>query len=310
MDNQREERPQELVYVQLVREDLCSAGDEISLIDLWLVLARRKWMIIGITILCLALGAGYAWMKPVTYEYRTGIRLAAIHGGKKSDGWKLLTSGERTMALLNELIIPQQRQKLFGAAEDKGPKIDVVRQKKDRSLTLKSNAQQKNAGQVKQLHQAVAEELARRQAEVLEKRIEMTTKPYVLQTSLLQDQLKTLQKQLQLLGTHLDEGTSVRSLVNALQMGDIRKEITDTRMQLVRATSAIELIREASHPTRIPYSVAVKSDQPVGMGKPIIIALSLVLGLMMGVWGAFFSEFLATAKSVARERKQRGSDLP
>ncbi|MFP4041020.1 MAG: Wzz/FepE/Etk N-terminal domain-containing protein [Desulfosudaceae bacterium] len=303
MNDQHEDTPRELVYVRPVRDDYYGAGDEISLIDLWLVLARRKGIVMAITILCLALGVGYALMKPVVYEYRTGIELAAIHGGPESDGLELLTSRDGTVVLLQDLIIPEQREDLFGE-EEQGPDIEVVQSEDEFSLALNSKAQPVNAGKVKQLHQAVADELARRHDEVLEKRIEVMSKPYVSQASLLRDQHKMLQEQLRLLATNSDGGDGIPSLVDARQKGDIREEIADTRVKLVTATSAAELIREASQPTSISY-LAAESEEPVGMGRTIMVALALVLGLMAGVFLAFFSEFISKARAIAAQKKQQ-----
>ncbi|MFO7817960.1 MAG: Wzz/FepE/Etk N-terminal domain-containing protein [Desulfovibrionales bacterium] len=295
MNEEQQNLPKEMVYVRPVAYDAYSESDELSLIDLWLVLSRRKWIVVGITILCLALGAGYAWIQPTVYEYRSGIELAAIHGGPESDGLKLLTSREGSSVMLQELIIPEQREILFGE-EGPGPNIQVAQSKDEYSLVLKSNAQPVNSGKVKQLHQAVADEMAKRHAAVLDKKIEVMSKPYVSQASLLRDQLKMLEEQLRLLSTRSDEDNGIRSLVDAQQMGDIREEIADTRVELAEATSAVELIREASQSTRTSY-LAVESEQPVGMGKMIMAFLALLLGLMAGVFLAFFSEFISNARA-------------
>jgi len=66
----------------------------------------------------------------------------------------------------------------------------------------------------------------------------------------------------------------------------------------------VELIRKASRPTRISY-LAVESGQPVGMGKTIMAALALVLGLMAGVFLAFFSEFISNARAQKQQLESR-----
>ena len=50
-------------------------ADEISLVDLWLVLARRKWVIIGVFFVVLGLGGVFAFLKPQSYRYSTPIEI-------------------------------------------------------------------------------------------------------------------------------------------------------------------------------------------------------------------------------------------
>ena len=136
------------------------AEDEISLVDLWLVLMRRKGVVLGITVLCLALGIGYAMLKPVVYEYRTGIELAEVHGGSESKGMEVLTPKAGAIVLLRDVIIPDQRRRLFGE-EGSAPRLQVVENGGKASLILKSAAEPKNRKQVEKLHDAVGEILAK-----------------------------------------------------------------------------------------------------------------------------------------------------
>ncbi|MBS0014706.1 MAG: hypothetical protein KFF46_12145, partial [Desulfobacterales bacterium] len=295
MSNPEEDSRKELVYVRPAADYSYSDADEISLVDLWLVLVRRKWILLGITLLCLALGAGYAWMQPVVYEYKTGIELARIHGGPESEGLELLSPREGSVVFLQNVIIPTQRESLFGE-EGNGPRIQVEEQKTDYTLMLLSTAKPKDVNQVKRLHEAVVEALADQHKPVLKKNIEVITKPFEARTKMLEKQIELLRDQLQRLSSRSHNENSISSLVDAQQMGDIREELSKIQVRMTDARSAVEMIREASNPTRISY-LAAESEDPAGPGKTLIAALSLILGLMLGVFAAFFMEFLASARA-------------
>lgn len=301
MNDQEGESRKELVYVRPAADGPYSESDEISLVDLWLVLTRRKWVILGITVLCLALGLGYALRKPVVYDYRTVIELAGVHGGPESEGLELVSPREGSIGFLQNVIIPAQRERLFGE-EENGPRVDVEKPGSDYSLMIKSTANPKNADQVKELHQGIVEALEKKHAPVIEKRIDVTAKPFKARAEMLQEQINMLQEQLQRLSSRSHDVNSISSLVYAQQMGDVREELAEARVKLTDAKSAVETIREKSRPTRINF-LAAESEDPVGTSKALIGALSLVLGLMAGVFGAFFLEFLGHAKKAAQERE-------
>lgn len=300
MNDQESDSRKELVYVRPVADYPYSENDEISLIDLWLVLMKRKWMILGITALCVVLGAGYAWMQPVVYEYRTSIELARISKG--SNSLELVSPRDENFVLLKNVIIPAQRKSLFKEEESK-PRVEIEKQETDYSLMLKSAAEPQDADKVKKLHDAVAESLEEKQEPVLKKRIDIRVKPLKTRAKSLQDQIDTLEDQLQRLSARSHDLNSISSLIDAQQMGDIRRDIAQARVKLADAESAIETIQEASQPTRTSF-VAAESEEPVGTGKALIGALSLVLGLMLGVFAAFFTEFLASASAAAEEKEK------
>lgn len=291
----------ELVYVRPISGDPYPESDEISLVDLWLVLARRKWIIMGITVLCLALGAGYVLMKPVVYDYRTVIELAEVHGGPESEGLERISSREGSIDLLQSVIIPAQRESIFGE-EGNGPSVEVEKSDSDNSLLIKSTARPEKADQVKELHQDIVKALDKEQAPDLKKRIDVTINPFKARAEMLQEQINTLQEELQRLSGRSRDVNSTRKLVYVLRMANIRAELAEARVKLTEPESAVETIREKSRSTRTSF-LAAASEDPVGAGKHLVISLSVVLGLMLGVFAAFFMEFLTHAKAAAQERK-------
>ncbi len=73
--------------------------DEISLVDLWLVLAKRKRLIAAVAGTIAVAGLLYALLMPRAYTYTTSIEIAR-------DGDKLLESPQTVLAKLQESYIP------------------------------------------------------------------------------------------------------------------------------------------------------------------------------------------------------------
>ncbi len=277
--------------------------DEISLIDLWIVLARRKWIVAGVTILCLAAGVWYASMQPVQYDYRSGIELARIF--EMSDGGGklvLLTSRNGSVALLEDVIIPSQRKVLFDG-ETSGPRVSVSERGDSHHLMISSIVERERADRVKKLHEAVIMGLAENHASILENNIALRVNPLKTRSEMLQRLVEEREGQLDHLASRNHEGSGVLGLIDVQQMADIRRELAEVQVALTDMMSVVEAVEEASHGTRIRF-LGVESENPAGTGKTLIVALSLVLGVMLGVFGAFFSEFLAAVRKQDRERSQ------
>ena len=52
--------------------------DEISLIDLWNVLVRRRWLIAGVTLLCLLVAGLYTTLVTPVYESRSVLLVGKV----------------------------------------------------------------------------------------------------------------------------------------------------------------------------------------------------------------------------------------
>jgi len=75
--NELESQSRNLQYVMMERP----AEDEISLIDLWLVLVKRKKVFFYIILLSLIVGILFAFSRPLVYEYSAPIEIGTDQGG-------------------------------------------------------------------------------------------------------------------------------------------------------------------------------------------------------------------------------------
>lgn len=76
--------------------------DEISLLDLWAVLVRRRLWFFGIAVLVVLASAAYALMRTPVYEYRALVEIAS-----KADGTTPIENPSAVAARFNDIYIPQ-----------------------------------------------------------------------------------------------------------------------------------------------------------------------------------------------------------
>ncbi|WP_018880494.1 Wzz/FepE/Etk N-terminal domain-containing protein [Thioalkalivibrio sp. ALE30] len=265
--------------------------DEISLYDLWDVLMRRLPVMLGVAVLTVALGVVYALFQPVEYEYRSGVDLPRVY----SSGLTNVVSQEMATARLEDVIIPQQRDALFGG-EERGPRVRVSAHGSDYSLILESASTREAAEHVANLHDKIITDLAEWLTPRFEQSLATSLRPHRNRIEVLDEQIAILQEDLDTLYARLGEGDEIAGLIVAQQIGDIRRELSRLRSSRTDAASNAETIEAMSRDTEQTF-LAGESDTPVGAGRSLIVALSVVLGGMLGLFAAFFWEFVSNARS-------------
>ncbi|WP_018950671.1 Wzz/FepE/Etk N-terminal domain-containing protein [Thioalkalivibrio sp. ALMg11] len=265
--------------------------DEISLYELWDVLVRRLPVLLGVAVLTVVLGVAYAMMQPVVYEYRSGVDLPRVY----SEGLMDVVSQDMAIARLDDVLIPQQRDALFGD-EERGPGVRVSARGSDYSLILESTSTREAAEHVADLHEGVIAALAEWLAPRFEQSLATNLRPLNNRIEVLDEQIALLQEDLNTLYERLGEGEDITGLIVAQQIGDLRRELAELRTQRVDARSSAETVQAMSRDTEQTF-LAGESDSPVGAGRSLIVALSVVLGGMLGLFAAFFWEFVSNARS-------------
>lgn len=273
--------------------------DEISLYDLWNVLVRRRLVIAAVLMLILAAGGTHAVLKPVTYEYRSGIEIAHVYRGEEASGdrYRHIESADAAQASLNDLVIPSIRRDLAGG-EASPPRVRVQVRSASNSLLLLSTAEPAQAEEVARLHTAIAEGLAERHRPALERELALVLQQLQVQAEVLRAEVAADREQIEFIQEreHAEAGEAgVVALIDAQRLADLRRNLTETQGQLARVESNITAVEQASRPTTVSF-LASQSEEPVGTGRSLIIALSLVLGLMAGIFAAFLWEFIGNAR--------------
>ncbi|WP_019572118.1 Wzz/FepE/Etk N-terminal domain-containing protein [Thioalkalivibrio sp. ALMg3] len=265
--------------------------DEISLYELWDVLVRRLPVLLGVAVLTVVLGVVYALMQSVEYEYRSGVDLPRVYSG----GLANVVSQDMAIARLEDVLIPQERDQLFGD-EERGPRVRVSAHGSEYSLILESTSTREAAEHVADLHEGVIAAMAEWLRPRFEQSLASHLRPLNSRIEVLDDQIALLQEDLNALYGRLGEGDDIAGLIVAQQIGDIRRELSRLRSSRTDAASSAETVVAMSRDTEQTF-LAGESDDPAGAGRSLIVALSVVLGGMLGLFAAFFWEFVSNARS-------------
>lgn len=332
--------------------------DEISLIDLWIILVRRKWVVAGVLLFCVLLGLGWVLLKPPSYQYETTIQIGEVFTG---DSLQPIEPVASVLAKVQETYIPLARARVLNGDAPGGFKLEARSPADSELIVLSGEGPPAQQGTYHKLLQGVLEQVQndlRPRFQAAQKAIErerMSAEAHLQQlkaeASLSQERLKrldgwteTLDQRLQDTRAELqelrrqretllkrpasdsDEGrlialngdvANLRETISHLQeqlgrrIPEQRNEITrglkqnvvDQNMQQVHIqgiaarAAALQPTRAVLEPRRLPG--------PTGTSPVVILALAGVLGLMLGIFAAFFTEFLARANVVMRASAER-----
>jgi len=339
MDNKMPvERRAPVAYLQ---HPEASPEDEISLVDLWLVLLRHKRLIAGVFAAVLVLGFILALLAPRNYAYTTTIQIA-------SDGEGLLEQPETLLAKLNESYIPfVLRQASNADPKAPRPEIEAKIPKDSRIIVMVS----KGAETDQELHFKLHNDVMKRLAQDYDPEIDVVKLTMENNLNRIRNQLDKLKDEATSLlaqGKRLDE----QELLLKEQLKDIQKLIDNSESNRSKAVNEVEgeakamtlmlidnetkkyLDREADIKERLlvgmsaerdklknaiadnlrgqtelqeglqelqakianirhtrPITPTLRSYEPEGTSRAVIIVLAGVLGLMLGICLAFVAEF-------------------
>lgn len=328
--------------------------DEISLIDLWRVLERRRWWLFGIALVVIAAGVIYAVMQTPRFAFETQITVPSYADGTPLIDLRSLQ--EET----HERLVPELLAATADTHATRGLGAELRQRGSAPLLVLSTTATQERAPAVEALHSQIIDtlilriedrirheqtglaqqwEAVQRQHALIQPSTEATDEQEPesgnLEAEIQAEQLRT---QEDLLRMQLEE---TRSLLSDLAARDSRsadarsalllhqhelqqmllRDIPSQRSELITrlldrgqaalagsiSTNAFEQAREwyesrlERHDAPQAGEIAVMSSAPAEDRRDLIIALSIVLGLMLGVFGAFFREFLANVRAADNE---------
>lgn len=253
--------------------------DEINLCDYINVLIKRKVTILIVFFLCVAVAAIYSFTTPKIYKVEETIRIGQINDS--------LISKEEAIRLIRSKNILQ-------------PVVEALN--KDLSLSgLKETIKIKEVKGTNFLSVSINHKSPQRAIEILKNTadnfIEYGNNLYAKKIKLLEERMETLETQKQ----------SVKREINSLQ-GVIKDKITpDYPLIQNTLTNYEEIYSKLDEET---YSLKNKladarkfelfepplePENPISPKKKQNIAIAAVIGLMLGVFVAFFREFWANS---------------
>ncbi len=141
--------------------------DEISLVDLWLVLAKRKKLILATIMVFSVLGVGAALLLPKKYAYTTTIEIGTRLEGERTVP---IEGIESVLVKVKETYIPlvQHQHREKSSDDNKLYDIKASIPRKSQIVVLASKGQETSAKTYKALHIAVVEGLKQNHARILD----------------------------------------------------------------------------------------------------------------------------------------------
>ena len=257
-DSDRQElRP---VYIH---EANYSADDEISLFDLTMVLVRRKRMIAITTTVIILLGVVAALLVPKSYTFATSIEIGSqILGG----AIKPFESPETLLAKMQHVFIPQalNEQRQTNPEDETKYKITASIPKSSVIIVLEIKGTEDETDFLKSLLQSI-------------------TQKATLDHGRIYDSVRKN------IASRLKQATSVLQM---LKKSDGNETEIATQQNLIEAySSQLANLRETRE-----ILPPMKSIEPTGTSRKLIVIIAAFAGIFLAVFSAFFAEFVSKIK--------------
>lgn len=241
---------------------------EISLIDLAIIFIRRRYIFCAVFFAIASLGAVYALTASAQYEYVSLIELAESRGGES------LESPSSIIATLNNRWLPDVVAHYSSENTDKLP-FEVVMSNPENTglIRILSRAGESRADLVRKIHSSLIKDVSERQAHLLDM------------------EKKRLQRQIDSLDGILKELEGQQGAGEAMAKTIEKRAELDGQLQGLRPMDVVVVSRQ--------------SNDRKGPGRAIIIMLSLVLGIMLGMFSVFMAEFVKRVELKMRNEENR-----
>jgi len=176
--------------------------DEINLVDLWLVLMKRRSLIAMVAVLSLLAGTMFALFNPPKYHYSTSIEI-----GTRFDGSNMavIESPETLLAKIQESYIPLARQEYLARHGESGgvPQIEARIPKGSQIIVLSGKGPEGDSAAHKAVQQAVVDMVKKdhgRIVDVMRKETEIRQNKATAKLAELKDEARLIQAREKRLG--------------------------------------------------------------------------------------------------------------
>ncbi|OLO09877.1 lipopolysaccharide biosynthesis protein [Chromohalobacter japonicus] len=246
--------------------------DEISLVDLAIILIRRWKAMAVIFVVVVALAVVFALMQTARYQYTS---LYSVAEYTTANGQRVgVESPASAVAKVQNLYIGQATRNLLEKHELAALpfNIDVTNPSNTLLIQLDSDAAEESQPLVSELHQRIIDRLQQDQAQLVESR------------------RNSLERQLASAKQALESAQQSNSPSAAELIATYYSRISDIEGQLNE-------LREGEITQHAVQSLSVK-----GSNKKLIVILGIVLGGMLAIMGAFVMHFIGMVRQSVRQR--------
>ncbi|RXE48143.1 Wzz/FepE/Etk N-terminal domain-containing protein [Chromohalobacter israelensis] len=235
--------------------------DEISLVDLAVILVRRWKAMAVIFFVVVGIAVAAAFLLPKSYQYTS---LYSVAEYTNDNGQRVgVESPASVVAKAQNLYLGQATRKLLEKHElESLPfNVSVSNPRNTLLLQLDSDAAEENQPLVSELHQQIIDSLQQDQAQLVKRRHESLERQLASAKQALESaQQSNSPSAAELIATYYSRISDLEGQLNELSKG----EVTQHAVQSLSATS---------------------------LGKSLIIAVGIVLGSILSVVGAFIMHF-------------------
>ncbi|ALP53230.1 hypothetical protein Tel_08715 [Candidatus Tenderia electrophaga] len=286
--------------------------DEISLVDLFVVLYRRKLVILLTLLLCTGLAIAATFIKSEKTTYATTIEI----GGDPK-----IESSTSALTKLQETYIPATLNAIKANETLSALNIEARAPKDSDLIILETQTVADNPDAVNELHSMVAQRfIAEHDKKLNQERVAIQNQIERLRLTLesiknsgyltvLRDDVATLRQQY-LEAQNISDSVrlSVKDELRFLQTKLIEEEQAATTRSIELQSKINELrYKLDTMPETALISVTLETAKTTGTSPLMIIALGIILGGMLGVFAAFMVEFLSKVKH-EKEKQEKDSE--
>ena len=275
-------------------------ANEMRLLDVWLILTRRKLIIGSMFFLSLAIGSSYAFLSPHLYSYTTLVEIGTNGRGE------LLEPLETIRTKLADGYIARILQEHMVKNPSDTARYEIITDvpKNSNVLLLRSKGTAEQERTYATLHDAVVARLKQDHQRVQKLlRDDMQARLKMRERGLtdLKEKGKLLEAQLKRPGDKRDLPARELAFLTTLTLVDRQRAQAEMLAQIDNIRSHLALMRETGA-TGSP----MRSANPVGPGKKTTVILSSVTGIFLGLLAALYVDFVAGVRArVARGDQPR-----
>ena len=234
--------------------------DEISLVDLALTFIRRRRVFYVVFLATTLAGLAYALLLvPEKYEYVSLYQMAEVDSGKTVE------APATTIATLQNRWFPEIQASHRQTEEEKLPfEISFSNPEDTGLIRIVSETSPENSVLVEQTHRKLIEQVKERQQ------------------TLLAREKQSLENRIEVIGRALESLQGGENTGSAIAEAYEKRVELEGRLEVLNPGEALVVIRA--------------SAESKGTSKRLIVILAVLLGGMMGVFLAFFSEFIGLVR--------------
>jgi len=261
--------------------------DEISLLELWRILMKRKGLILVCFLGCLAAGAAFAFLKAPVYEADIKLRIGQVKGNADAPPALLDVAEE-----LSSRILAQYGEDIAQGIKREHPFISKAVVQRGGTTTLELTAEADSPADAAHLLEEVVSDIRKAHKTMYEDNL----KPIAERLKSMEEQRRALQQQygdITALVDQLKERDTVQASLVMIERGPIAAAINELDAERLRLSQ--QMTPPQTRPTELIGEITAPA-KPSKPKKALVLALAAVLGLMGSVMLALVAEFVARAK--------------